>query len=85
MEGVEQQLEDLAGGGSLGTLAEAAAEVGEGGVDDGAEGGDLVAELSKWGAHASDGGVDVDKAGAEADEVRIIAVDEVDKLRLKGG
>lgn len=85
MEDVEQQLERLAGGGGGGALPEPVFEGGEGGIDGAAEEGDLFAELEERGAHAGDGGVDVDELGGEADEVGIVAVDEVNEVAVEGG
>lgn len=85
MEDVEQQLERLAGGGSGGALPEPVVEGGEGGLDGGAEDGDLVAELEERRAHAGDGGVNVDELGGEADEVGVVAVDEINEVAVEGG
>lgn len=85
MGGVEQQLEKLACSRGSRALLEAGAECGEPGGRSGAEGGDLVPELGERGPHARGGGIDALEAGAEADEVCVVAVDEADELGAEGG
>lgn len=85
MERVKKQLEDLPCSRRLRPLAKAAADGDEGGVHDGTERSYLIAEFDERGAHAAGSRVYVDEAGAEADEVGVVAVNEVDELGLEVG
>lgn len=83
--GVKQELKQLARGSSGSPLLKSHPERGKRGRRPSAEGGDLIPEVSERGAHARGGGVDALEAGAEADEVGVVAVDESHELGAERG
>lgn len=85
MEGIEQQLQHLPRRRGLRPLPESLSEIPQRRVHRVAEPRYLLPKLDDGGPHAGDGGVDIDEPGAEADEVSIVAIDEVDELGLEGG
>ena len=85
MKGIEQNLQGLFRRRGFRSLLQPVLESNKRAIDGGTVLLDLFAELEERNAHSHDGGVDVDKLGAEVDEVGVVAVDEVDELVVERG
>ena len=85
MKGIKQNLQGLFRRRGFRSLLQPVLESNKRAIDGGTVLLDLFAELEERSAHSHDGGVDVDKLGAEVDEVGVVAVDEVDELVVERG
>lgn len=82
---IQQHFQNLSSSGRLRSLLQTVRQSHERPLHASSKRFDLLSELQQRGPHAHHGGVDIDKLGAEIDEISVVTVDKVDEFVVEGG
>ena len=85
MKSIEQQLQNLPRSSGIGSLLQPTPQCEKRSLHRSTKRSNLLANPKERGAHADNSLIDIDELGAQAHEISVVSIDEINELAVEGG
>ena len=85
MKSIEQQLKNLPRSSGIGPLLQPTPQREKRSLHGSPKRSDLLADPKERGAHADNSLIDIDELSAQAHEISVVSIDEINELAVEGG